>query len=102
VSAKLPDVLRVTVTQEDIGMGVVGDCWNCPIALAVSALIDDSVEVTATELRAHETDEGGYPRPVFYELSHRARKFIKDFDDWRRRDPGPATFVLRRDKDFTR
>ena len=88
--------LTITVTQDDIDMGVMGDSCQCPIALATQRLLLDAdvvtvghVTVGATAIYDGLSDDGEYSD--VYMLPYGAQIFIQDFD--RGNMVEPFTFV---------
>lgn len=81
--------MKVIVTERHIKAGKRGDCWNCPIALAicdVTGLGMDAYRVMVLPARA---TVGG----TRYELPAAAKTFVADFDD---KEPvSPFVFELK-------
>jgi len=77
---KLPEILDVTVDEEDMRKGLRGYPTSCPIARAVKRQVPGvyvSVGRSHIQFFNQET-EGGFLGQ--YELPDQARDFIRDFD----------------------
>ena len=76
--------MLIEVTAEDIKKGEQGNCWRCPIALAL--------------IRAFRTDDVAAPGPYArinherLDLPNEVRRFIDDFDNGD--EVSPFTFEL--------
>ncbi len=82
--------MRVTVKQKHINEGIKGDSCRCPLARALVEKCPDkivSVLYAHAYLRLPEETESPWL------LSHRAQKFVVDFDDGKA--VKPATFILK-------
>ncbi len=69
--------MKIQVTREDIQKGRRGDCYGCPLAIAISRALDRPVEVWSHQvvvLSKVETKYTVVPLPVI------AQRFIAGFD----------------------
>ncbi len=64
--------MKIKVEHEHIDGGLKKSCRQCPIALAVQAVVPTSVSVWDTYVIMNERS---------YRLPHIARQFIHDFDN---------------------
>jgi hypothetical protein len=72
--------LLVTVTTEDIVCGERSDCWECPLALALTRAVGESVHVD----KHYISDGGG---GWYRDLPSEAVRFQRRFDAGRAVEP---------------
>lgn len=92
-----PNTLSVHVTQEDIDEGIRCDCRRCPIARAVSRVLnitDDRIVRVAGNANVFDGSVSSRPVASYY-LSQKAEKFICQFDS--RQVVAPTSFRFKRD-----
>lgn len=61
----------INVTWEDINKGISGDCYSCPIALAINRCFRNRTEVGGKDI---------YNRESKYQLTKNCQRFIDSFD----------------------
>jgi len=66
--------VKVTVTESDIDNGIRGDCWKCPVALAMW-------RATGWKWAVGETRMHPIGRAFFAQMPDLAQRFIGYFDD---------------------
>jgi hypothetical protein len=81
-----PNVIQITVTQNDIDQGERLDVRACPIARAVRRKFGETREIEVADVLSIDN--------IHYELSPRARQFIRDFDEYGA--GGPVRFRFRK------
>lgn len=92
----LPDMVEVTVTEDDIALGIPGNSRLCPVASALkrqfslNRFADVGVGLGLCSFVC-ETSTGFLAQKT-YVLSESAQIFISDFD--RRRPVQPITFMM--------
>lgn len=79
----------VTVTQQDIDLGIRTDCQSCPVALAVSRLFPECyIRVTSSYVRIVYPDKS----ELILRPSDEGSQFVTDFD--RQAEVKPISFTL--------
>ncbi len=73
---------KIQVTQQDIDAGQRGRCATCPIAMAMSRVIDEAVLV---ELNAAVPDS--FLTTGWYALPESAASFQRNYDDMKPVEP---------------
>lgn len=71
-------MIKINVLKRDIQRGVVGECGQCPIALAIKRATHRRTMVYDMEVETFRADSY---RPTTYPLPAEAKKFIARFDD---------------------
>lgn len=72
--------MKVSVTEQDIKEGEKGNCWHCPVALALK-------RATGREVSVRALNWGFKDGAGFYDLPQSARLFINEFDRWGKEEP---------------
>jgi hypothetical protein len=69
-------MIKVSVTAEDMDQGIIGDCYECAVALALNRATGD------TESMVYEHDFSIYLKVNFRSISapYEVRSFVHDFD----------------------
>jgi hypothetical protein len=81
-------MIHVSVTAEDIAAGKAGDCYRCPVAIALARVTGDRESHVYGQDWMMWIDVGGRTIQAPYEVE----EFVRGFDD--RKSPGPFDFEL--------
>ena len=76
--------MKIPVTHEDIEKGIGGDCWACPIAIALNRMFGDrEAYVTADQAEFYVAGERPLVGPVAIAyLPVEAGNFVNQFDEY--------------------
>lgn len=86
------ETIIVEVTAEHLNKGIPGDCWECPIALAILSKFPDAFRICVSKFEATFRNGGTNYALIF---NKDIMKLIEDIDTGKPAQPFNLEFELR-------